>query len=290
MNRIALLIGLAIAFGSSTVLAGHSRHSYVDGGQSRDGRYTVTARRVDGEQLTRGPRPFHWEYTWRDHETGREITGRLDGLRSGDSNVFDPVGSHIFVAPDGETFALWTPQVMMQAPTKNPEGNRNDESFRRFEGFTRRLVIYRNTGEVIQRLDLADFLSDADWQWLHVHGRQIYWLTEYPGLTTRSTPRPFYALYRISPDSTVLEFTIGANAEATHKAKQRDITPANPRVVRVRLTDGMVLNAADWPSNPEQIPVQPFVGGLADRGNRQQDYVPPLDPLRTAGRYEPTSE
>ena len=250
-----------------------------------NGRFVVTPKRIAGEKPKKGPTPFHWEYEWKDNETGKVLAGRLEGLRSGNSNVFDPVGSHILVAPDGETFALWTPQVSMKAPTKKPAGDRNSREFQNYEGFTRRLVIYRKTGEVVRRFDLKDFLKTADWQWFHWHQCQTYWLLEYPGLHTRSAPRPFYALYRISPDYTVLEFQIGANSEATHKAKQRGVTPPEARVVRIRLTDGKVIETELDDLPEQQKPVQPFTGRLADKSHKQRDYQSTLDPIRKPGRF-----
>ncbi len=269
-------------------VAGHSRHSYVDGGQSMDGRFLVIPKLVMGEKLKKGPTPFHWEYQWKDTQTGRVITGQLEGLRSGSSNVFDPVGSHIFVAPDGETFALWTPQVTMQSSSKKPEGDPGTESFQTFDGFSRRLVIYRNSGEIVKRFDLRDFLSAGDWQWFHYRQCQTYWLIEYPGLHTRSAPRPFYAIYQISPDYTVLEFQIGANSEATYKAKQRGVKPPEPQLVRVRLTDGKIL-ADDTEGDALKRPVRPFTGRLADKTFRQDQYEPSLDPVCTAGRFTQTA-
>ena len=147
---------------TSTVHAGHSRHSYVDGGQSMDGRFRVIPKLVMGEKPKKGPTPFHWEYEWKDTKTGDTIRGRLEGLRSGSSNVFDPVGSHIFVAPDGETFALWTPQVTMRSSAKKPDGERDSESFQKFDGFSRRLVIYHKSGEIVKSFDIDDFLSNDE--------------------------------------------------------------------------------------------------------------------------------
>lgn len=286
--RIAVVLAmltLAIVIGNEAS-AGHSRHSYVDGGQSMNGRFVVVPRLVTGEKPKKGPAPYHWEYEWKDTETGQTISGKLEGLRSGSSNVFDPVGSHIFVAPDGETFALWTPQVTMQAPTKKPSGERTSEEFQNYEGFARRLVIYRKEGRIVRRFDIKDFLKPDDWQWFHWHQCQTYWLLEYPGLHTRNAPRPFYALYRVSPDYTVLEFQIGANAEATHKAKQRGIKPPEPRLIRVGLTDGRLLKSDAGPLPEHQQPTRPFIGRLADKVHLQRDYQPTLDPVREAGRFQ----
>ena len=281
---------VCLSLAPAWVEAGHSRHSYVDGGQSSNGRYVVLPKLVIGKKPKKGPAPYHWEYEWRDRKSGVSHHGRLDGLRGGSSNVFDPVGSHLFVAPDGETFALWTPQVTMLAPNKKPEGERDGPSFQTYEGFTRRLVIYKKTGEILRRFDLKDLLQPNDWQWFHYHQRQTYWLLEYEGLHTRSAPRPFYALYRISSDYTVLEFRIGANAEATHKAKQRGVIPPNPRTVRLRLTDGRPVTLDDSELPPEKRPVRPFTGRLADKTFRQRDYQSSLDPIRQEGRFLPPED
>jgi len=283
---VLLLVTPCLAINFDHALAGHSRHSYVDGGQSMDGRFIVRPRLVKGEKPKRGPLPYHWEYEWQDTMTGKTMTGRLEGLRSGSSNVFDPVGSHIFVAPDGETFAVWTPQVTMKSSTKKPEGERDSRNFQDFDGFTRRLVIYRKSGEVVRRFDLKDFLEPGDWQWFHYHQCQTYWLLEYPGLHTRSAPRPFYALFRISSDYTILEFQIGANSEATHRAKQRGVTPPEARLVRIRLTDGELIKKGIDQLSTAQRPVTPFIGRLADKTHRQSDYTPGLDPVRIEGHFK----
>ncbi len=283
-NRVQLVPILLLLI-ALPARAGHSRHSYVDGGQSMDGRFVVLPKLVMGQKPRKGPTPYHWEYTWKDTKTGQTILGRLDGLRSGSSNVFDPVGSHIFVAPDGQTFALWTPQVTMRAPAKKPEGERGSDTFRNYEGYSKRLVIYKKTGQIVRQFSIDDFLSDQDWQWFHYHQRQTYWLVEYPMEHTRLTPRPFYALYRISPDYTVLEFQIGANSEATHKAKQRGVTPPAARTVRVRLTDGEILTKANQSGDPNKVPGRPFVGPMASKEQKQRNYVPSLDPIREPGRF-----
>ncbi len=288
--RPLILAALWFGLSATAAQAGHSRHSYVDGGQSANGRYLVLPKLVIGEKPKKGPAPRHWEYQWKDRKNGAALHGRVDGLGGGSSNVFDPVGSHLFVAPDGETFALWTPQVTMRAPSKKPEGERDSPTFQNYQGFSRRLVIYKKTGEILRRFDLKDFLKPTDWQWFHYHQRQTYWLLEYEGLHTRSAPRPFYALYRISPDYTVLEFRVGANPEATHKARQRGLFPPPSRTVRIRLTDGSPVTLDDAQLPPEQRPVRPFKGRLADKTHRQRDYHPSLDPVRREGRFLPLQD
>jgi hypothetical protein len=90
----------------------------------------------------------------------------------------------------------------------------------------------------------------------------------------------------VSPDYTILETTIGANEEATRKAKERGVTPPPPRIIRVDLVAGRILPAAEWPVDAAKVPVQPFKCPLADKEHRQEDYRPSLDPLRIEGRYE----
>ena len=276
---------LAIASLPCPTQAGHSRSCYLDAGQSVDGRYLVTAERGDTLD-TKGKRVGHrWTFTWRDRQTGEKHEGELHGLRSGTDNVFDPVNAHIFVAPGGETFALWMPQSMARSESKKPAVDSRDASaFHDFAGFGHRLTIYKKTGEVVKTLGVNDFFTKADWHWLHFHGCQVYWLKEYERFDTRQTPRSGHALYRISPDYTVLEFQVGANTEATHKAKQRGTTPPEPRVVRVRLTDGQIITGEALVDS-NQIPVQPFVGDLVNKERPQHAYEPSLDPVRIPGRF-----
>lgn len=266
-------------------IAGHSRSGYLDAGQSVDGRYVVTANRTDTLD-NKGKRIDHrWTFTWHDRQSGQTHEGELLGLRTGTDNVFDPVNAHIFVAPGGETFALWMPQSMARSDAKKPATeDRDSDAYHDFAGFGHRLTIYNKNGEIINQLGVKDFFTKADWHWLHFYGCQVYWLVEYDKLDTRQTPRSGHALYRISPDYTVLEFQIGANAEASYRAKQRGVTPPEPRIVRVRLTDGRIVTGKDS-TDSNKIPVRPFVGELASKDRPQAAYEPSLDPVRVEGRF-----
>lgn len=267
------------------VHAGHSRSCYLDAGQSSNGRYLVTAKREDTINKKGQRIDYRWTFTWLDQQKGETQKGELLGLRSGADNVFDPVNAHIFVAPDGETFALWMPQSMARSNEKKPSvEDRGTSEYHDFAGFDHRLTIYKKNGEVIKRLGVKDFFHNNDWQWIHFHGCQVYWLVEFENLDTRRTPRSGHALFRISPDYTILEFQIGANQEAAHKAKQRGITPPATRVVCVRLSDGKII-AKEELVDSRKIPVRPFVGELADKEHPQWSYTPSLDPVRTPGRF-----
>ena len=281
-----LSVGLSL-IPMETVKAGHSRSGYLDAGQSANGRFLVTAKRIDTLDK-KGRRIDHrWDFTWLDRKTKETHEGELKGLRSGSDDVFDPVNAHLFVAPDGETFALWIPQAMARSEQKKPSTDeRQDVKFRTFAGFAYRLTIYKKTGERLKKFDVKDFLSDQDWNWFYFYGRQVYWLKEYDKLTTRSTPRSGYALYRISPDYTLLEFQIGATQEAAYKAKQRGVIVPVPRKVFVRLTDGVILSKEEFQQLPSaQQPVQPFVGDLANKDQPQYGYVPSLQPVQTPGTF-----
>lgn len=268
--------------------AGHSRHPYFDGGQSADGRYVVTVARIEQPAAKKGANDFHWKYIWKDTKSNKTLEGRLDGYRSGQSAVFEPVHGHVFVAPGGATFAVWNPNVV--APTRPTNAKWPDltsPEARAWEGFTHRLTVYRKTGEVVKRLDLKDFLTDEDWRWLFCYGRQVYWQASYPGLTRDNAPRVGYALYRVSPDFTVLETLVGATPEAALKAKARGVTPPAPRAVRVDLTTGKLLDLDENVADPNKVPVRPLRGEPITKGGRggMKDYVPSLDPIRVEGKF-----
>lgn len=271
----------------STAQAGHSRFPYVDGGQSADGRFVVTAKLVappDGPKPTSG---YQWSYQWKDTKTDKTIDGTLLGLRSGRSQVGDPVHAHIFVAPGGETFAVWNPNVQARMTTASKLPDLSLPESRNWEGFSHKLTIYKKTGEVVKRLDLKDFLSEEDWKWLFCYQNQIYWQSGYPPLTRDNAPRVGYSLYRISPDYTVLETMIGATDEAKYKAKERGVVPPAPRAVCVDLLTGEFLDPAKSITDPNKQPGRPFKGDPIKQGGRgsMSNYVPALDPVRAEGRF-----
>jgi hypothetical protein len=283
---------VAVALGVvGAAQSGHSRHPYVDGGQSADGRFVVTAELVGEPASGKQPATHAWEYTWKDLKTKQTHKGKLQGLRSGSNGVFDPVHAHLFVAPDGETFAVWNANVLAPTPMNaKPPKDLAASDVRDFPGFSHRLTIYKKTGEVVNRLDLKHFLNDADWNWLFCYGAQVYWQGNFSGLTRDNVPRVGYALYQVSPDYTVLETKIGATEEAARNAKARGVTPPADRLVRVDLISGKFL-PADQQLPPEKTPVRPFKGGLSKRGGDggMADYIPSLDPVRSEGSSKNSS-
>lgn len=275
---LLLLPGLA--------LAGHTRPGYVDGGQSFNGRYVVTA-----EAPTDAKKPGPWKFTWKDTKTGERHTGNLVGVPYG-LDHFRVAYTHLFVAPDGATFAMWQPASWAPCERKPPGTSEKklnktpSREFKQYVGFGDRLIIYKKTGAVVKRLGMNDILKDNEWIYVNwVHGN-LYWLREYPDVMQGGEPpRCGYRYYRVSPDYTVLEFTVGPNSDARHRVKDEEESVVNyRRVVRVSLIDGTFLDTAAKVSDTNKIPVRPFVGELVKRGEAQKNYVPSLDPVRTPGK------
>lgn len=158
MKLIIPTIVFSVAL-TTPVSAGHSRHGYFDGSQSMDGRYTVSPRRIDTKDKNDRLTDYHWVYTWTDTKTGKTIEGKLQGIRSGSSNVFDPVNAHIFVAPDGETFAVWNPQSMAPDPEnkrkKLKEVDRKGAGYREFDGFSTAVAL--DAGRLVQLRNPSSF-------------------------------------------------------------------------------------------------------------------------------------
>lgn len=274
------------------VLAGHTRPGYVDGGQSADGRYVVTA---EPPQNTKSPGP--WHFTWKDTKSGQTYRGTLVGIPYG-LDHFRVAYTHIFVAPGGETFAVWQPASWAPCDRRPPGANDNklnknpSETFKNYDGFRDRLVIYKKTGEVIQRLGMNDILKNNEWIYVNWVQGNLYWLTEYPDMMKGGEPpRCGYRYYRISPDYTVLEFTVGPNSDAKHRVKDEGPEVLNyRRVVRVSLTQGTFFSA-DTLLSAQKLPGRPFVGELVKRGSEgQKNYLPSLDPVRSAGKINPMSQ
>jgi hypothetical protein len=231
-----------------------------------------------------------WKYTWKDTQTGATHSGWLVGIPYGLEH-FRVAYTHIFVPPGGETFAVWQtaswapcdrkPPVEKQTLIKNPT-----PEFMNYEGFADRLVIYKKTGEVVKRLAMKDILLANEWIYVNWVQGNMYWLTEYPDVMPKSggePPRCGYRYYRIAPDYSVLEFTVGPNSDARHKVKDEGPEVVNyRRTVWVSLTDGRFLNQK--PTDPKKAPVRPFVGELVKRGEAMRNYVPSIDPVRVVGK------
>jgi hypothetical protein len=291
-----VVLALCILFGLALrTEAGHTRAGYVDGCQSIDGRFVVTAELMTQPKGKEGG-GYVWEYTWKDTKTNQTLTGKLQGLRGVDHFVV--TYAHIFVPPDGETFAVFNTAAWAgnaKGPVVYPKDaekyspNRS-EDFRTMPCFADHLVIYKKTGEVIKRYSINDLLQPHEWQFMHWVQGNLYWLREYPENWTGQVepPRCGYRYYRISPDYTVLEFTAGPDGEARTNLKSagaKDELLNYKRVVRIRLTDGAFLPTDEKPADPNKVPGRPYVGSGVTRGDSAA-YVPSLDPVRQPGKMD----
>lgn len=266
---------LALVLASPVIArAGHSAPSYIDGGQSADGRFVVTAELTDGKQ-TSGP--FRWTFIWKDTKTGETRRPDLAGVSTGQ------IYAHIFVAPDGETFALWNPLSYHIPAGKTSritaDADRAAPAWRTRAEFSKRLMVFRKTGELVKELAVGDFIKPEEWSATLAVFERMEWLKEYDGLAFKKTPRAGYSMYRVSADYTVLEITI--------KPTRDDKTRAG-RTLRVSLTDGKLLDAKEWLSTPEKTPVRPFLGAgdVSTLSTEiKEKYQPSLDPVRSAGKF-----
>ena len=280
---------LAVLSCSGAALAGHTRPGYVDGSQSADGRYVVTAeakKQSDGKD--------GWEFTWKDTKTGTTHKGWLVGLPYGLEH-FKVAYAHIFVPPGGETFAVFQTANWTGAGSKPPGGKEKEvnqnppDEFKKYAGFADRIVIYKKTGEVVKRIAMNDILQPNEWVYVNWVQGNLYWLSEYPDVMKGGEPpRCGYRYFRVSPDYSVLEFTVGPNSDAVHKVKDLGADVVNyRRPVYVSLTDGAFLDKK--PTEKDKIPVRPFVGDLAKKGDDMKNYRPSLDPVRVAGKVLPAT-
>ena len=187
-----------LAFGTSAY-AGYAADSYIDGCQSLDGRYVVTAELVEGKQL-RGP--FKWKFVWKDTKTGKTIESDAQGVQGGQ------VYAQLFLAPDGETFALFNHVIMWwpgesadHAHEKLPK-DRENPAWREQDVFKKRHMIYRKDGTLLKEFAVGDFLQPEEWSEVAVAFNRVHWISDYPGLSYRKTPRSQYAFYQATQTST----------------------------------------------------------------------------------------
>jgi hypothetical protein len=259
--------------------AGYEAPSFIDGCRTADGRFVVTAEPV-GKTATHGPN--QWRFVWKDTKADKTITSDAKEVSAGQ------VYGHLFVAPDGETFALFQHVTLWAKEKSNGHGaaKLTDEpgKARDFsdDAFSRRIVVYKKDGTVVKTLGVADLLTADEQKHVLLVFNRAHWLREFDGLQFKKTPRPGYAFYKVSPDYSVLE----VQAPLTDKKAKAG------RVIRIDLTSGAVL-AADAKLSEDKTPVRPFRGPDtlpdADKGTRE-GYVPSLDPVREEGKLPTKKE
>ena len=279
--KSTLVLGcLAAIFGSSSLQAGHTRAPYVDGCQSIDGRFVVTAAVAKNEQGK-----DQWQFTWKDTKTGQTHKGWLVGHQTSMGH-FEVCYAHIFVAPDGETFAVWNGGSFADSEGRKALGkaDKSSDAFRNNSAFADRLVVYKKTGEILRRVGLKDILKADEWKFVYwVHGN-LYWSAEYPDAVTNGgeAPRAGMRYFRVSPDYTVLEVAAGPCLDASHQFKEEPAVSKYRRIVRFDLTTGKEIDPSTKITETAKIPARPFAGKLITRGEGHA-YIPSLDPIRVAG-------
>ncbi len=274
---LTALVVILAAYPNSSARAGYEAPVYIDGCRSADGRYEITTELIEHGKNVHGPNA--WLFHWKDVKTGESRSFSPEGLQR--SQIY----AHLFLAPDGKTFALWN-HVTLAWPEKSASHahdklppREETEAWRRQEVFNDRLIIFRNDGTRIKSFAVADFLQPEEWETVLPVFNRVHWIREYPDLHFKKTPRTGYAFYRISPDYTVLEFLATSS-----RADRRN----PPRVVRVSLTDGRILAEGEEIADPAKIPVRPYLGDDQLPGSEKEwreGYRPSLDPVRVAGEY-----
>jgi hypothetical protein len=273
---IRFALAAVFAFACAPAFAGYEAPNFIDGGQSADGRFVVVAEPV-GKLTNHGPNK--WRFVWKDTKENKTITSDAKDVSAGQ------VYAQLFVAPDGETFALWN-HVTLWASEKSgshgaaklTEPGTGRASDRTHEAYSRRLVIYKKDGTVVKALGANDILTADEWDAALVVFNRLHWVREYDGLSYRKTPRPAYAFTRVSPDYTVLAFRVTpTRADKTNMGRE----------VRVDLTTGALIAATEKLS-AARTPVRMFKGAaeLPDATKETREgFVPSLDPVRSEGKF-----
>jgi len=269
---------VVLASVASTSWAGHESPSYIDGCQSVDGRFVVTAELT----IDPGPKaavhgPFDWVFVWKDTKEDKTVKISAQGLQKAQ------IYAQMYIAPDGETFALFNhvtdacEKSLMHGPRDMRAAWEGKTGFPDREEFTKRLIVYKKDGSIVRSIGVKDILTPYEWASVVPFFDRVHWLKEYDQLYFKMTPWVGYAFHRVSPDYTILEITVfpakGAKAG---------------RVVRIDMTTGRILEQKEWPTAENKVPVRPFVGRttVKDLPPTSADYfVPSLDPVRVEGKF-----
>ena len=140
-----------------------------------------------GPLATRG-----WDDPARSEQVGVHLEGHRDrrhlpaqGIQGG------LIYTQLFIAPDGETFALWN-HFAQYWPEKSvdhaheflppAEKTGEEEKFRGLDIHKKRLIIYRKDGSIVKELGAADFLTPEEWPAVHVAFTWLGWLAAYEGM------------------------------------------------------------------------------------------------------------
>jgi gluconolactonase len=277
-QHLAVIIAGAFAaftFPGGRARAGYEPPCFIDGCRSANGRFVITAEPV-GKIANHGPN--QWNFVWKDTQTKETRTFPAKGVSKG--QVF----GQLYLAPDGETFALFNHVTLwydgksdMHGATKLWGDKPGYPKDIKHEAFSRRIIVYKKDGTIVKELGICDLLNPAELDSVMTAFTRVHWIESYPGLNYRMTARPAYAYCQVSPDYTVLEF---------HAVKVRGSKDNLGRLVRVSLTDGQLL-AVDAKLAKDQTPIRSFVGPdhlPDDEPKTRESFIPSLDPVRDEGK------
>ncbi|MBM3982629.1 MAG: SMP-30/gluconolactonase/LRE family protein [Planctomycetes bacterium] len=274
MRLIALIVVLLA--GQFPARAGYEQPCHIDGCRSADGRFVVTAEPI-GKTTNHGPNK--WQFVWRDTKENKTVRFDAKDVQGGQ------IHAHLFVAPDGETFALfnhttlWTEGKSDMHGAQKLCGEPGKPKDRADPAFSRRVIVYKKDGTVVKAIGANDLLTPEEWDNTLAVFNRLGWLVEYPGLKFKETPRHGYAFYQVSPDYTILELRLTPTRTSKDKSG---------RIIRVDLTTGRVLAADEKLTDKNKIPVRPYRGPDALGDNNpavREGYVPSLDPVRAEGKF-----
>ena len=275
MKRFVPVLSTLLFCAVSSLYAGYEMPSYIDGCRSMGGGFEITAKRTVKGKSSHGP--HKWNYIWKNLKTGETKEFPAQGVQGGQ------IRGQLFIAPDGETFALWNHITMwwaeksyMHAHSHKAvlrKGHEDANAFRNQFIFKNRLIIYKKDGSIVKALDIKDFLKTNE-EWKHVMPifTRAEWLRPYKDLYFKNMARTSYTFTKVSPDYTVLEFQVG--------------NPKSPGIVRVSLVDG-TIHGDDAKLSKEKTPILMLDAEEVPKssGEWKESYTPSLDPVRVAGKY-----
>jgi hypothetical protein len=141
---LILLVSLAMV--PLAAQAGYEQPCHIDGCQSSDGRFIITAE------------PVGKRFIWKDTKNNLESSCPARGVQGGQ------VHAQLFIAPDGETFALFNHVTLWTADKSDMHGaaklcdQPGKPKDRMDDHFSRRVIVYRKDGSFIKELGVNDFL------------------------------------------------------------------------------------------------------------------------------------
>ena len=180
MNKLFKIIISVSLLHCLDMYAGYSRPNFIDGCRSINGQFEVTVRQT--QRGEKGTGTHKWNFIWKDLKNNEVKEFEAKGVGGG------KVSGQLFIAPDGETFALWN-HITLWWKEKSHDHVRKfiiqpdkalTEEYRRQPVFSKRIIIYSKNGEIIKELGLDDILTEEDWKTVPTpYFNRVEWLRPY---------------------------------------------------------------------------------------------------------------